>query len=79
MTVWLVAQVKSADGRIFEIGGIFKSRKKAEAHCFDEWDAVMPLKLNEFLGREKSEEVGYYPLAGLAGTKINHERSRERR
>lgn len=63
-TVWVLGQVKSQDGSVWEIGGVFSTREKAVAACSDPWDCVFPMKLDEVLSRETVESDDLvYPLA----------------
>ena len=63
--VWVMGQVKSQDGSVWELGGVFSTEDKAVAACAGAEDCVWPVALDEVLPRETVEEKrGYYPLAG---------------
>ena len=68
MQLWIVAQVKSftAEGwaQDWDLGGVFSTEEKARAACSGPGDAMWPVTLDEFLGRETVEPPGVaYPAA----------------
>jgi hypothetical protein len=68
MQLWIVAQIKSFDSKgwalDWDLGGVFSSEDKARAACTGPSDAVWPVTLDEFLGRDRVEPPGIsYPLA----------------
>ncbi|MFI7448092.1 hypothetical protein ACIBQX_11390 [Nonomuraea sp. NPDC049714] len=62
MSLWIMGQVKSQDGSLWELGGVFSSREKAVAACVEPTDCVWPVVLDEVAPRE-TVEVGSYPKA----------------
>ncbi len=60
--LWVMGQVKSADGNVWELGGVFSSEEKAVAACVEPTDCVWPIALDEIQPRGVVE-VGSYPLA----------------
>ena len=59
--VWIVVQVKSADGRTFEIGGVYTSEERALAACTEPTDATFALDLDTDYGRETTLVPVYPP------------------
>jgi hypothetical protein len=55
-----VAQVKTADGSIWELGGIYSTEALALAACTEPTDCMWPVAIDVDLGRETTA-VGLYP------------------
>ncbi|MFJ2701873.1 hypothetical protein ACIO3R_01575 [Streptomyces sp. NPDC087428] len=67
--VWVVAQVRSFDAQgwalDWDLGGVFTSEAKARAVCSHPGDAMWPLVLDAFTGRELISPPGLtYPVEG---------------
>jgi hypothetical protein len=62
--VWVVAQVLSEDGKTWELGGVFTSRDKALAVCTQPNDAIFPVTLDHFIGRETVAIPAFWPVPG---------------
>jgi hypothetical protein len=63
--VWVVAQVKSDDGDIWELGGIFSTEEKALAACTEPNDCMWSVSMDEAIARE-TIRVGVYPVSDPA-------------
>ncbi len=63
--VWVVVQVKTPDGRTFEIGGIYTTEERALAACTEPTDSMFSIMLDTDLGRETTL-VGVYPAEHAA-------------
>lgn len=63
MKLWIVAQVKSNEPRVWELGGVFSSEDKARAVCNKTSDCLFAVELDELLSRE-TVDVGVYPAQG---------------
>jgi hypothetical protein len=61
--VWVVVQVKSDDGSVFEIGGIYSTEALALAACTERTDCMWPVTVDLDLGRETTV-IGVYPVTG---------------
>lgn len=59
--VWVVVQVKTVDGRTFEIGGIYTTEALALAACTEPTDAMFALQLDTDYGRETTLVTVYPP------------------
>jgi hypothetical protein len=67
MKVWIVAQVLSADGKRWNLGGVFTSREKALELCIQPNDAVFSTELDHFIGRDPVEMPTEWPVPGDPG------------
>jgi hypothetical protein len=64
MTLWIVCDVKSGDGRMFEIVGVFDTEAGADAACTAFNFCYFPVLLNEHLSDESHIAPGVrYPRA----------------
>ncbi|HCA86365.1 MAG TPA: hypothetical protein DEQ61_13195 [Streptomyces sp.] len=66
--LWVVAQIKSFDAEgwalDWDLGGVFSTEDKARAACSEPRDAMWPVTLDTFLGRETVEPPDVvYPAA----------------
>jgi hypothetical protein len=64
MVLWIVCDVKSEDGRTFELAGVFDTEAGANAACTAYNFCYFPITLNERLPDESSVAPGVrYPRA----------------
>lgn len=63
MKVYVVADVKSADGTVWELRGVFSTEAKAVAACELTTDCVMPIEMDAIAPRETTVlPEAYYPV-----------------
>ena len=61
-----MGQVKSTDGSVWELGGVFSSEELAVAACTEPTDCVWPVTMDEVQPRG-TVEVGSYPIERRRG------------
>jgi hypothetical protein len=79
MTVWIAADVKSDDGLVWELIGVFDSAEKAESACTEYNHAYFPIEMNLIAPKEstivpdvKWPKLSQRPCgAGLINAKAN--------
>ena len=64
MQLWVVADVKSEDGTVWELRGVYTSVELAEAACPTAWFCIMPVEANVSAPLQTTQCPGaYYPKA----------------
>jgi hypothetical protein len=76
MKLWIVADVKSEDGSVWELLGVFDSSEKAVAACTQWNHCVWSTELNQRMPDETHHAPdAHYPLAGdRLGAAVEDER-----